>query len=164
MAAVRVLTAGDARAYSVIRLNALRTDPAAFGSSFASESSFTPDEWRTRVVPPGGAVFGIDGVDGLVATGAVVTDWVDNRDCVLVAMWTEPDHRGNGHGRSIVESAVEFARARGARRVRCSVTEGNDTAMTLYVSCGFVPTGITDTRESDGLCHSHLEIILGNGT
>lgn len=158
MGGVRVLTAVDARAYAAIRLVALRTDPGAFGSSHERESAFTTDEWRVRTVPPGGACFGVDGPGGLVATGAVITDPEDPDGCVLVAMWTDPAHRGAGHGRRIVESAIAFARAKGARGIRCTVTIGNHVAGSLYESCGFAHTGVVETRESDGLQHAHMAL------
>ncbi|MEY4392715.1 MAG: hypothetical protein RLZZ544_1424 [Actinomycetota bacterium] len=158
MANVRVLTADDWSAYRVTRLDALRTDPDAFGSSFAHEAAFTEEEWRVRVTPPGGAVFGIDGEGGLVATGAVITDWTDPDARVLVAMWTGVPHRGLGLGRMIVEAAIAHARGSGAASIRCSVTEGNGGAARLYASCGFVQTGESEVRESDGLLHSHLAL------
>lgn len=160
MAGVRVLTVDDWSAYRTIRLDALRTDPDAFGSSLDQESAFTEEEWRARVTPPGGAVFAVDGGSGIVATGAVITDWTDPAVRVLVAMWTDAVHRGLGHGRRIVEAAIEHARGTGAVSIRCSVTEGNDGAARLYESCGFVRTGETEQRESDGLCHTHLELRL----
>jgi ribosomal protein S18 acetylase RimI-like enzyme len=155
---VRVLTADDWSDYRETRLVALRTDPDAFGSAFERESEFTEAEWRARVTPQGGAVFAVDGDDGIVATGAVITDWQDASVRVLVAMWTEPSDRGRGHGRMIVEHAIALARASGAAAIRCSVTEGNDGAARLYESCGFIPTGARDERESDGLCHAHFEL------
>lgn len=158
MSTVRILTAADWSVYRATRLEALRTDPDAFGSSFEQESAFTEDEWRARVTPQGGAVFAVDGGNGIVATGAVVTDWLDPSVRVLVAMWTDASHRGRGHGRMIVEHAILHARASGAAAIRCSVTEGNDGAARLYESCGFVPTGERDERESDGLCHAHFEL------
>lgn len=158
MAVVRVLTADDWSAYRTTRLEALRTDPDAFGSSFEQESAFTEDEWCARVSPQGGAVFAVEDGGAIVATGAVITDWVDPSVRVLVAMWTDVLHRGRGHGRMIVEHAVAHARASGATAIRCSVTEGNDGAARLYESCGFAPTGEREQRESDGLCHAHLEL------
>ena len=158
MTTVRALSASDAAAYAVLRLDALRTEPDAFGSSHEREAGFTLAEWESRVCPVGGACFGVDSADRLVATGAVVTDWEDADACVLVAMWTDPAHRGLGLGRRIVESAIAFARGKGASRITCSVTEGNETAESLYASCGFVRTRIVETRESDGLRHAHMEL------
>lgn len=158
MAIVRVLTTDDWSAYRATRLEALRTNPDAFGSSFEQESAFTEDEWRARVSPQGGAVFAVEDGGAIVATGAVITDWLNSSMRVLVAMWTDASHRGRGHGRMIVEHAIAHARASGAAAIRCSVTEGNDGAARLYESCGFAPTGEREQRESDGLCHAHLEL------
>jgi len=158
VAIVRVLTTDDWSAYRATRLEALRTNPDAFGSSFEQESAFTEDEWRARVSPQGGAVFAVEDGGAIVATGAVITDWLNSSMRVLVAMWTDASHRGRGHGRMIVEHAIAHARASGAAAIRCSVTEGNDGAARLYESCGFAPTGEREQRESDGLCHAHLEL------
>jgi GNAT superfamily N-acetyltransferase len=157
---VRILAAADAAAYRVIRLRALTTEPGAFGSSAATEEAFGDAEWLSRVQPADGAVFGVDGADGLVSTGAVVRDWMGSGAYVLVAMWTDADHRGRGHARAIVNAATGFARAKGAPRLICDVTEGNSAAETLYASCGFVRTGGATVRESDGQMHVHMELVL----
>jgi GNAT superfamily N-acetyltransferase len=56
----------------------------------------------------------------------------------LVAMWVEPDLRGSGVARELVERVVEWARGHGRSRVILSVEDGNGRAARLYEKCGFV--------------------------
>lgn len=52
-------------------------------------------------------------------------------------LWVEPDYRGTGVGRQLVESALrEFARMQ-VQQVRLDTAKANDTARRLFQSCGF---------------------------
>lgn len=48
---------------------------------------------------------------------------------------------GGGHGRRLMEAAVEEARGRGAPRVLLGVYAGNDRAIAFYRRQGFEPVG-----------------------
>jgi L-amino acid N-acyltransferase YncA len=57
-------------------------------------------------------------------------------------MYVPADRRGTGVGRRLVETTLDHARARGARVVQLTVTDGNDAARDLYERCGFVAFGV----------------------
>ncbi len=50
-----------------------------------------------------------------------------------------PTYRRRGIARKLVEAAIEFAKARKAKRIILDVIDGNDPAYQLYVSLGFEP-------------------------
>ena len=55
-------------------------------------------------------------------------------------MWTDPDHRGRGHGRRLLDALVGQAVADG-RRVGLHVNIDNHAARALYEGFGFAGTG-----------------------
>jgi len=58
--------------------------------------------------------------------------------CELAYMGLVPDARGNGWGRRIVTHALRVARKIGMRQVVLGVDTGNDPAIAVYASVGFV--------------------------
>ncbi|MFJ6213835.1 GNAT family N-acetyltransferase [Streptomyces sp. NPDC092296] len=60
----------------------------------------------------------------------------------IQGLGVDPDLRGRGVGRALVEAACERARSAGARRLTLRVLGHNAPARALYESCGFVVEGV----------------------
>jgi ribosomal protein S18 acetylase RimI-like enzyme len=61
----------------------------------------------------------------------------------------DPEHRGRGVGRLLLDAALAFLKSRGAPRVVLMTAEQNEPAQRLFTSAGFRPTMIEMTRELD---------------
>ena len=61
----------------------------------------------------------------------------------------DPDHRGRGVGRRLLDETISMLRARGARQVVLSTAERNESAQRLFARLGFRRTMIEMTRELD---------------
>ena len=143
----RVLTSTDLPIYRRLRLEALRTDPDAFASTYEREIHFDDAAWLSRM----------SGFDG--RTGVVILDEYDGsakgtvgigfgegeHDTHLWGMWVAPQFRRCGAGQRLVESAIEWARANRAATVTLWVVRTNTAAIALYQRSGFEPTGDVDT-------------------
>jgi ribosomal protein S18 acetylase RimI-like enzyme len=68
---------------------------------------------------------------------------------VLHDLIVEPEHRGRGVGRLLIDAALEFFRSRGVPRVVLSTAEQNEGAQRLFARMGFRRTMIEMTRELD---------------
>jgi ribosomal protein S18 acetylase RimI-like enzyme len=68
---------------------------------------------------------------------------------VLHDVIVEPEHRGRGIGRLLINAALEFFRSRGAPRVVLLTAARNEAAQRLFASMGFRQTMIEMTRELD---------------
>lgn len=66
---------------------------------------------------------------------------------VLHDVVVDPEHRGRGVGRLLLDAALEFFRSRGAPRVVLWTAERNEAAQRLFASVGFRRTMIEMTRE-----------------
>ena len=61
----------------------------------------------------------------------------------------EPDSRGRGVGRQLLDAALAFLKSRGSPRVVLTTAEGNAVAEHLFARAGFRRTMIEMTRELD---------------
>ena len=57
------------------------------------------------------------------------------------AMWVASEVRTIGIGKRLLEVALDWGRAAGAKRSALWVTMGNSPAASLYTGLGFEPTG-----------------------
>lgn len=74
---------------------------------------------------------------GFAQTRFRLSVWSGNEDAWLEDLFVEESARGKGHGRKLVEAAIERARARGCDRIQLDVNQANRNALGLYESCGF---------------------------
>ncbi|HEU4720211.1 MAG TPA: GNAT family N-acetyltransferase [Gemmatimonadaceae bacterium] len=66
---------------------------------------------------------------------------------VLHDIIVDPEARGRGVGRRLLDAVIEDMRARGAPRLVLSTAARNEAAQRLFASAGFRPTMIEMTRE-----------------
>ncbi|MGJ7546497.1 GNAT family N-acetyltransferase [Variovorax sp. LT1R16] len=67
-------------------------------------------------------------------------------------MWAQPQHRGNGHARSLLAESISWARTLGAGAVCLSATVADSAAWRLYSGVGFVAIGAPEAlREGSAL-------------
>ena len=138
------------------RLHALAEAPSAFGSTLAKERVYPGNLWHER------AAAGAAGDDRVVFVADQDGQWVgsvtgltsdpggsDRPGLLLVAMFVDGTVRRRGVGAALVESIVDWARARDAARLILWVTSTNEAALALYNQCGFQPTGATKAGAHD---------------
>lgn len=89
----------------------------------------------------GGQVVVVETADGIVATGTLLIEDGAGR---LIRMATHLDHRRKGWARAIVEELVKRAQQQNLHPIRVLTDNPWDSAIQLYLSCGFVITNIDD--------------------
>lgn len=137
---VRVAVPDDWATWRDLRLRALQDSPSAFGSTHERERAFDEAAWRERIQ-------GRDGVSVLAwLDGTAVGMGGGFQDLPgflhVVAMWTEPVHRGRGAGAAVLQALEDWAAARDLR-LHLDVNVANPGARALYERCGYVATGET---------------------
>jgi GNAT superfamily N-acetyltransferase len=147
MVTVRETVAGDWQALRDIRLEALRTAPDAFGSTYEGEASRGEEHWHNRIARGGTFLAYLPGAPDPAGLIGGYTE--DPQTVELVSMYVRPDARGRGVSDALVATVVDWARTMNATTVHLWVTETNASARALYERCGFVLTGEQQALPSD---------------
>jgi ribosomal protein S18 acetylase RimI-like enzyme len=142
--------------YRDIRLEGLRSDPEAFGSTFEVEEARPLTFFSERL--GGSAAFGafhdseIVGVAGLL----IREGRKEAHKALLVGMYVRPSARKAGVGRRLVETILEFARPR-VELIQLAVVSNNGPARRLYERLGFREYGLENKAlKQDGHCYDEL--------
>ncbi|MBZ6076171.1 GNAT family N-acetyltransferase [Microvirga puerhi] len=141
---LRDLMPADADAYRELRLEALASAPAAFGSSYEEEIRLSLDEFRARIPDTGpNRIFAAFSRDRLVGmAGFVVQDRLKARHKgILWGVYVRPEARGRGLGDALVRQVVDHA-ARHVVVIEAAVGLFNESARRTYHKLGFKPYGI----------------------
>ncbi len=137
---IRQLTSADAFVYRECRLEALRSSPEAFGSTYEQEYPEALDWFagRLRSAEMFGAFRGTEllGIAGLLMNKGQK----EAHKGLLVSMYVRPAARKMGLGRRLVETIVEFAQGQ-VEVIQLSVVSENEGAIRLYRELGFTEWG-----------------------
>ncbi|MCM3586000.1 GNAT family N-acetyltransferase [Mesobacillus maritimus] len=137
---IRKLCAEDAISYRNIRLEALQTNPEAFGSSYDDEKNRPLEMFAKRLSSEGTYTFGAFIEERLVGTITLIreTSQKTAHKANIFAMYVNPDERCTGVGRALLSSAIEHAKALvGIEQINLTVVSTNQSAKALYESMGF---------------------------
>jgi len=141
---IRRVRESDWERFRSVRLEALRVDPLAFGSTLDRELAYPEAKWTDWVMRAStgdsAATFIAETPDGRIVGLTGVFSEPD--EFHLWGMWVEPNHRRAGIGRGLLNAALVWADTTDPRReVVLSVNPAQTEAVGLYRSVGFLPTG-----------------------
>jgi ribosomal protein S18 acetylase RimI-like enzyme len=153
---------GNLELFRTVRLGALEESPRAFGSTYAREAQFEPDDWVRRVQLWNGergiGYLAIENGAGCGIAGGFL-DEAEPRRADLVSIWTVPSYRRQGVGRLLVEGVMGWARRRGVHSLRLMVTSSNEAAIGFYLQLGFQNTGGTQPYPNDAALVEYEMVI-----
>jgi ribosomal protein S18 acetylase RimI-like enzyme len=143
MTTIRALDAEDAAQYRAFRLEMLREWPSAFTSSYDEEVCKPVRVIVDRLTSPRNVMLGAFDGETLVGIAGLVKEERQQvrHKATLVGMAVASAAGGRGIGKALVASIIDTAIAAGLRQVGLTVSEGNEAAVGLYRSCGFVEWG-----------------------
>jgi RimJ/RimL family protein N-acetyltransferase len=138
---IRRLAPADAALYRDIRLEGLRCNPEAFGSTFEAENAHSLSFFADRIggSTTFGAFYGSElvGIAGLL----IREGQKEAHKGLLVGMYVRPSARRAGVGRRLVETIVEAACQR-VELIQLAVVSDNEAARRLYASLSFLEYGL----------------------
>lgn len=142
---IRVLKASDTQAYRTIRLNALKNSPKSFGSSYEEELAFEVNKFTNRITKPNSQTFGAfeeSQLTGICNLSFQPRKKMHHR-AEIFSMYVEPDFRGKGIGKALIEKAIkEASEKKTVRQIYLTVVSSNEAAKSLYQSLGFQTYGV----------------------
>ena len=139
---VRLLNARDTDAYRTLRLEALKSHPEAFASSWELEVE-KPTSWWTERLSISTIFGGWKNSTSLIGTaGFYRQDGAKLRHKgVLWGMYVHPQARGSGLATTLLNSAIEHAKSL-VEELSLTVTASNTAARRLYEKMGFEEYGL----------------------
>ena len=153
---IRVMEPSDWLAYKSVRLASLAESPDSFGSTYERESAFIQAEWESRLDPIGRAknalplIAEYEAIPIGVAWGLVHEP--NTKVAHIYQMWVTPKARGKGIAKTLLDHIEAWALARNCNSIALSVTTSNESAVRLYETSGFVPSGqFEELREGSAL-------------
>ena len=145
---VSVVTLGrrDWRDLRVIRLEALRSEPAAFSSSYEETLAWPDEVWRQRLAnePRIHLLARAQSRPIGIVGGYLGSDDGDDSVAEVFGMYVTREHRGKGIGRLLLTSLIDRLSALPRiTTIRLGVTVTQEPARRLYESMGFQVVGKT---------------------
>jgi len=137
---VRKLTDDDLDALWVVRLQALKDNPEAFGSTYEETVARGKEVFRPRL-GRGDDVFYLGAFDDTLVgiVGFYREEGIKNRHKgFVVSMYVLPEKRGLGVGKALVQELIARAKQiAGLEQLHLAVVTSNRAACLLYRSLGF---------------------------
>lgn len=123
-----------------LRLEALKEEPLAFGSSFEEENTFSEKEWKYRSK---NALFALS---NNIPVGMIVFIRQSNKKNSHIAnifgFYVSRTNRGRGIGESLLNQAIyDLSRLEGLKKISLTVNTEQKEAIALYSKMGFKEVG-----------------------
>ncbi len=145
---IRQLTAEDAQAYQAIALTGYRVHGQAFTSYYPDRAKEPLQYWQDRVNTANASkevVFGAFNQAELVGVAGLSfeTRFKVQHKANLFGVYVDAPFQGQGIARLLIVKLLAYAKLQSKLSiVQLTVTEGNEAAIHLYESIGFVTFGI----------------------
>src|SRR5215208_948276 len=144
---VVVLGPRDWRDLRAIRLEALRSEPAAYSSSYKETLAWSDEDWRRRLTSDHRLHLLARAQNrpiGIVG-GYLGSDEGNESVAVVFGMYVTGEYRGKGVGRLLLTSLIDrLSSFPGITTIRLGVTQTQGPARSLYESMGFQVVGKTE--------------------
>lgn len=121
-------------------MEALKSDPSAFGGSFEDTKKLTEEEWRRRIRS---TLFALSDDEPIGMIVYVFDKGLKTRHIAeIYGFYVNADHRGEGVGTRLLERALSLIRRnRRIVKVKLAVNPEQRVALKMYRKAGFVVTG-----------------------
>lgn len=160
---IKKIDKSDWKKYKEIRLEALKNDPSAFGSSYELESKRSDEDWQKRfedsdLQESKKLFYAAQSNEQFVAIGGAFRD--ENNEWNIIAIYTKPEKRGMGVGSKLLSSILDDLKGRNIPKIFLRVNVNQAAAVLLYKKLGFT---VFSTHKNqllgDGNYHDEYEMV-----
>lgn len=141
---IEILNKTHVNLYRTLRLEGLKENPEAFGSSFEEESLIDLNTYQNRLEDKDSVTFGVFTNDLLVGILTLRTSQrlKTRHNGHLVGMYVDKDYRRQGIGKLLINAVLSYASTHQIINLFLTVTSSNQDAIKLYEHMGFVHYGV----------------------
>lgn len=141
---IEILKNTHVNPYRTLRLQGLKENPEAFGSSFEEESLIDLDTYKKRLEDKDSVTFGVFINDVLVGILTLRTSQrlKTKHNGHLVGMYVDKNYRRQGIGKLLINEVLRYAKSHQIINLFLTVTSSNQDAIKLYEHMGFVQYGV----------------------
>jgi RimJ/RimL family protein N-acetyltransferase len=163
----RALKSSDYQDFSQLRTLGLATDPSSFWASEDEELPIRETRFEATINHKDNFILGVFVENRLVSIlGFMREEKVKlSHKGYIWGVFTHPDFRGKGYGKSIMKMAIKNAfTINGVEQVNLSVGSFNKAAKELYLKMGFEIYGEeTNASKINGEYNDELYLVKTNG-
>jgi RimJ/RimL family protein N-acetyltransferase len=139
---IRPVTPDDVNAFRDLRLEALRTQPLAFGADYEENLAHPREFWVNRIAPKEGScsmIYVAEAGNTLVGLTGIRAAEGRKQDHVawVWGVYVREGWRGHRIGDRLVNACTEWGALQGLRYAKLGVLTSNTPAICCYVRCGF---------------------------
>lgn len=138
------LTSNDWKKFKELRLDALKNDSAAFGSSFEEKVNQSDEEWKNVLQKPASHIFIAEEGGNLCGMAAAYQE-EGGKVCHVAYIWgvyVKKEYRGQGISKKIMQALLEELQKNGEiAKANLNVNTAQLPAVELYKSLGFQMVG-----------------------
>ncbi len=147
----------DWQRYREIRLECLREEPQAFGSSYADMVQKPAEFWQGRLADAAQAekswlLFAQEGEQLIGIIGAFYEE--ESQAAHIISVYVRKSSRGRGLGKALMEGILsEVKKKQGIHTATLGVNQEQAAAVALYRGFGFQVTEELEEIQGDGRMH-----------
>ncbi len=137
---VKKLSSDRWKDYRDLRLEALKSDPTAFGSSYEEEKSLSEEEWRKRIQ---NALFAMSNDEPIGMIVFIFGNKIKTKHTAnIFGVYVSDNYRGEGVGKKLLESVLLLIQEnKDIAKVKLTVNPEQKVAVKLYEKYGFELVG-----------------------
>lgn len=133
---IRSTTEEDWEILKTVRLESLLESPNVFSATYSTTELYSELQWRDRAAHKTQYHY-ILALNGQRAIGIIGGKQSTELEFGLIAMWVNPEFRGNGIADMLINAIKKLAISKGHFRIALSVSQDNIRAINLYSRHGF---------------------------
>jgi len=152
--------------YRDLRLEALKLEPQAFGSSYEDQKNDSQAAWEFRLnryIEGNGnwMLFAAKDKKIIGMMGAFqAQDDIKNNTAQIIAVYVKKKHRGKGISKTLFSSLLKLLNQSNIKKVKLSVNIDQVAAVSLYKKFGFKITNQERNKLGDRLFHDEYVMEL----